>query len=128
MFSIATFLGAAIVPYQGALYGSFGLFGPGVLLQLGILPFWERFRRVKIVQTVLNGVNAAAVGLIIAGVWSLVQSALAGPTAFALTFSATVLSAVFETSPVGVIMSHGILGALLVYLKIGGPYHVIKNV
>lgn len=128
MFSLATFLGAAIIPIKGAFYGSIGLFGPGVLLQLGLLPFWERFRRVKLVQTVLNGVNAAAVGLIIAGVWSLTQSALAGPTAFALTVSATVLSVIFETTPVGVIVSHGILGALLVYFQIGGPYHVMKDV
>lgn len=127
MFNLAPFLGASVAQWKGALYGSIGLFGPGVLLQLGLLPYWEQVRRVSAVQSVLGGTNAAAVGLIIAGVWMLMKSVLVGPLAFVLTCSAGVLSAVYKVSPVRVIISHGIIGAVLIYLKIGGPYHFVEN-
>lgn len=123
MFNIASFLGAAVVPLQGALLGSVGIFGPGILLQLGVLPYWERVRRVKAVQTILQGTNSAAVGLIFSGVWMLMTKALVGPAAFALTCSAGTLSIAFGMSPVNIIVSHGVLGVMLVSLGIGGPYH-----
>lgn len=124
MYNLAPFLGASIIPLKGAFYGSFGLFGPGVLLQLGILPFWERIRRIKAIQILLEGVCAAAVGLIISGVWSLMKKTLVGPTAFALTVSATAISEVFNMSPLSVIVSHGLLGIIFVSLNIGGPFHI----
>lgn len=127
MLNLAPFLGAAIIPLKGAFYGSFGIFGPGILLQLGVLPFWERLRRVKWVQTVLQGTNSAAVGLIITGVWMLMQKALVGPASFALTCSAASLSVVFNVSPAVVIMSHGVAGVIMVLLGIGGPYHIVES-
>lgn len=51
-----------------------GLFGPGVMLLFGILPFWGRFRKNTVYKRALPGLNASAVGLLIA---SLVQMAAA---------------------------------------------------
>lgn len=123
MFNMAPFLGAAVVSLKGGFYGSIGLFGPGILLQIGTLPFWERVRKIEAAQIVLQGTNSAAVGLIIAGVWMLLQKALVGATAFALTCTAGAASVVFGVSPALNIVTHGILGILLVSLGIGGPYH-----
>ncbi len=39
---------------------------PSFLLILGILPFWEKLRRMKDVRNALIGVNAAVVGLLLA--------------------------------------------------------------
>lgn len=127
MFNLAPFLGASVDQWRGALYGSIGLFGPGILLQLGLLPYWERVRRIKVVKSVLAGTNAAAVGLIITGVWMLMKSVLIGSMAFVLTCSAGVLSVAYNVSPVRVIISHGIIGAILVYFNIGGPYHFVES-
>ena len=48
-----------------------GLFGPGVLLVFGVLPFWGRVRRHPTYRRALPGLNAAAVGLVGAAVLSL---------------------------------------------------------
>lgn len=124
MFNIAPFLGAAIYQLRGGIYGALGLFAPGVLLQLGLLPYWERVRRIKTVKTLLNGTNSAAVGLILTGVWMLMKKTMPGPLAYALVVSAGATSVVFKVSPAGVIFSHGVLGAVLAQIGVGGPYHV----
>lgn len=123
MFNLAPFLGAAVLSWPGAFYGSLGLFGPGILLQVGLLPFWERLRKVARAQTVLQGTVSAAVGLIVAGVWMLLRKALVGGTAFGLTCLAGALATVYKVPPAFNILINGALGVLLVVLGIGKPYH-----
>ena len=127
MFNIAPFLGAATAHIPGAFYGTLGTFGPGCLLQVGLLPYWERLRRIKDVKTILNGTNASAVGLIVAGVWMLLIKAFSGPAAFGLTVTAVMLKIKFNASPALIIISHGLIGFLLASLNIGGPFHVEEN-
>lgn len=122
MFNLAPFLGAAIIPLRGAIFGSIGLFGPGLLLQLGVLPFWERIRRVQSAQTLLKGTNSAASGLILAGVWMLLKKTMVGPSAFALTCTAASAALVYRVPPAANIAIHGAVGAVLVWLDIGGPF------
>lgn len=123
MFNLAPFLGAAVLSWPGAFYGSLGLFGPGILLQIGLLPFWEQLRKVDTAQTVLQGTNSAAAGLIAAGVWMLLRKALVGPTAFALTCTAGAFATVYKVSPAYNILAHGLAGLVLVALGVGGPFH-----
>ena len=126
MFNLAVFLGAAILSWRGAVCGSLGLFGPGMLLQIGLLPFWERVRKMRATQTVLQGTNAAAAGLILAGVWMLLRKALVGPAAFALVCTAGAAATVFEVPPAANIVMHGVAGFALVSLGVGGPFHVAE--
>lgn len=83
LFNFAAFLGAAAgiramgTSSVGSGIGAagvcwLGLFGPGVLLIFGILPFWGQFRANAVYRRALPGLNAAAVGLLMA---SLVQMA-----------------------------------------------------
>lgn len=125
MFNLAPFLGAAVLSWPGAFCGSFGLFGPGILLQVALLPFWERLRKVRTARTVLQGTNAAAAGLIVAGVWMLLRKTFVGPAAFALTCTAGAMAVTFQAGPAVNIVLHGIVGALIVYLGIGGPYRLV---
>jgi len=83
LFNFAAFLGAAAgrrayksaaEAVAGAALCWLGLFGPGVLLIFGILPFWGRFRSNAAYRRALPGLNAAAVGLLAA---ALVQMAAA---------------------------------------------------
>jgi len=81
LFNFAAFLGAAAGRRaMGTVAGGIGaagvcwvgLFGPGVILIFGILPFWGAFRSNAVYRRALPGLNAAAVGLLCA---SLVQMA-----------------------------------------------------
>jgi chromate transporter len=122
MFNLAWFLGAALLGLRGAFLAAFGLFAPGMILLLGVLPFWERIRRWKAFRVFLTGVNAAATGLIVAGVWMLLCRTLLGPLAFALAVIAAAGSLSFGVPTPLVILGCGAMGALAVALDIGGPY------
>ncbi len=122
MFNLAAFLGAAIAGFPGAFRGAVGLFGPGIIIVLGLLPFWEQVRKRKIVRDIVQGVNSAASGLIVAGVWMLLKRVMVGPASFSLAVSAGVAMTVFKiSSPIAIVL-HGVIGALFVVLGIGGPY------
>ncbi|MFI4955274.1 MAG: chromate transporter, partial [Gammaproteobacteria bacterium] len=78
LFSVAAFLGTSI---GGADYGWLvglmcvvAIYLPSILILIGILPVWDTWRHYLGFQTVLAGVSAAVVGLLIAAfyhpVWS----------------------------------------------------------
>jgi chromate transporter len=53
---------------------------PSALLVFGVLPQWERLRRIPIAQALLAGANAAVVGLLAAALYSPIgTSALTHP-------------------------------------------------
>lgn len=123
MFNISWFIGAAMLSWQGALLASAGLFAPGILLVIGILPFWERARHWSLLRTFFTGVNAAAAGLIVAAVWMLLHRALVGPLAFSLAVVAGAMIVHYGMPTPLAILGCGGLGAILVRFNIGGPYH-----
>ena len=49
----------------------FGLFGPGVMLIYGVLPFWGAFRKQPVYRRALPGLNSSAVGLVVAAVFQM---------------------------------------------------------
>jgi chromate transporter len=55
----------------GAVVAWLGLFGPGILLIFGVLPFWHRFRQWVWYKRALPGFNSAAVGLVVASVFQM---------------------------------------------------------
>lgn len=55
-------------PYETAW---FGLFGPGVMLIYGVLPFWGAFRKQPVYRRALPGLNSSAVGLVVAAVFQM---------------------------------------------------------
>lgn len=67
MFNFAAFLGAVTNGLPGSFTAAVGLFGPGFILIFAMLPFWSRFRHLAWFKAVLKGLNASAVGLIVAG-------------------------------------------------------------
>ncbi|WP_206997122.1 chromate efflux transporter [Trinickia mobilis] len=74
LFTFAAFLGwrmlAAPHHWTGALLATAGIFLPGLLLVLGTLPFWRRLRASQALTAILNGTNAAVVGLLGAALYS----------------------------------------------------------
>ncbi|GAB3370995.1 chromate efflux transporter [Spongiibacter taiwanensis] len=76
MFSLASFLGAQMwqsAPVLGALVACAGLFLPGFLLLLTIQPSWTQLSARPRAKAFIGGVNAGAVGLLMAAWINLVQ-------------------------------------------------------
>lgn len=70
MFSLAAYIGALLpgaYPFWlGALVAILGVFLPGFLLLIGVLPYWLRLSAEPRAQRAVAGVNAAVVGLLAA--------------------------------------------------------------
>ena len=93
-----------------------GLFGPGVLLIFGVMPFWVRFRRYPLYKKLLPGLNAAGVGLIVStvfqmtfSVWSISPFAHTSVCLAIASFAAVDSYKWFEP---GVVMAGGVLGVI----------------
>jgi len=74
LFSFAGFLGTAIKPnsigWLIGLFCTFAIYLPSFLILIGVLPLWEKYRHHSIFQTILAGISAAVVGLLIAAFYN----------------------------------------------------------
>jgi chromate transporter len=121
LFTFAAYLGAVMEPVpNGLLGGVLGLvtiFLPGLLLHLGTLPFWERFRRHPGTQAVMRGINAAVVGLLGAALYSPIwTSSVQGPQDFAVALLGFILLTAWKAPPVVVVAVSALGGAVLARL------------
>jgi chromate transporter len=70
LFTISAFIGAvsnhSITGFWGAIIALLSVFLPSYLLVLGILPFWEGLRKLDAMASIMGGVNASVVGLLLA--------------------------------------------------------------
>lgn len=113
LFNFASYLGAVYKDVPGALVAYLGLFGPGVILIFGMVPFWAVLRHNQNFKAILKGVNAAAIGLVGAACIILWESAIKD-AADAMIFSvALTLAVVFNVQAPLCIFIGGVIGAIL---------------
>lgn len=73
-FNFAVALGVLALPWApalGAVAGYVGIFAPGILLKLALLPLYSSWRERALVRSVIRGLNATASGLVFTAVWQL---------------------------------------------------------
>lgn len=113
LFNFSAYLGAVYKGVGGALVAFLGLFGPGVILIFGMVPFWARLRHNSTFKAILKGVNATAIGLVGAACVILWESAISN-AAGAMVFSiALTLAVAFNISAPICILVGGICGAIM---------------
>ena len=88
LFSIAACLGSMVTskspPWLNAAVALLGIFLPGILLVLGVLPLWRRLRQVAALKAAVQGINAAVVGILLAAFYQPVWTcAIRGSSDFA---------------------------------------------
>lgn len=120
LFSFAAYLGAIAAPVRGlvgAAIGLVGIFLPGFLILLGVLPFWHGLQRYPAAQAMMRGVNAAVVGLLGAALYSPVwTSTIRGTADVAVALTGFALLTIWRVPPLVVVAfsaAAGIAGALL---------------
>lgn len=68
LFTFAAYIGAHVEPMNSRLFGAsialLMIFLPGLLLLLTAIPYWNQFRRWKNAQALMQGANAAVVGIL----------------------------------------------------------------
>lgn len=100
LFTFAAYLGAVFSGWQGAVICLIGIFTPSFLLVIGVLPFWEELRQKRWAQSVLIGVNAAVVGLLLAALYTPVwTSAINSSADFAIGIAAFLALQIWKVPP-----------------------------
>jgi len=118
LFTFAAYLGAVMEPLPhgvvGATISLAAIFIPGILILMGVLPFWETFRRRAGAQAMMRGVNAAVVGLLGAALYNPVwTSSVKGPGDFGIALVGFVLLTVWKTPPLVVVAISALGGMAL---------------
>ncbi len=109
LFTFAAYLGAVLGPEPNGVAGSVialvAIFLPGFLILIGVLPFWDRFRSMTRAQSLMQGANAAVVGILGAALYSPVfTSAVGDMRDFTLALACFVLLMVWKVPPWGVVI------------------------
>ena len=97
LFTFAAYLGAAMAGWTGAALCLVAIFLPGLLLVLGVLPFWVSLGGGTLVPAGLHGVNAAVVGVLLGALYDPVWvTGIGGPADFALALTAFALLVIWK--------------------------------
>ncbi len=115
LFTFAAYLGTVVTPephgLAGAVLGLIGIFLPGILVLVGVLPFWDVFRQRAAAQAVMRGVNAAVVGVLGAALYNPVwTSSVLGPRDFGIALTGFVLLTAWRVPPLVVVIFSALAG------------------
>lgn len=96
LFTVAAYLGASIAPgVEGVLLATIAviaIFLPGLLLMVGVLPFWATLQQRPLVPAAVRGASAAVVGVLAAALIDpVITSAVVDTATAALAVLCTVL-------------------------------------
>jgi chromate transporter len=72
MFNLCGYVGSTITnDIWGSIVAFVGLYLPCFFFVLFVLPFWENYRKMKKIQSMINGISSVSVGLIFSAVFLL---------------------------------------------------------
>ena len=112
LFTFAAYLGAIMTGWVGAALCLVAIFLPGLLLVLGVLPFWASLGRGALMRASLRGVNAAVVGVLLGALYDPVWTkGIGGPADFALALVAFALLVIWKAPPWVVVLVSAAGGA-----------------
>ncbi|SDO42771.1 chromate transporter [Cryobacterium flavum] len=120
LFTFAAYLGtvSAVGPggTAGATLALIGVFLPGLLVFIGVLPFWNAFRLRAWAQALMRGANAAVVGILAAALYDPVfTNSITGPAPFVLALLCFVLLIAWRI-PAWAVVGVGAVGGIVLTL------------
>lgn len=116
VFTAATFIGYLLGGTPGALLATLGIFLPSFFFVAISNPLIPRIRSSTWLNSLLDGVNVASLGLMAAVTWQLGQSALVDPVTIVLGLVALVLLLRFRVNSTWLIAGGAIVGMLRMWL------------
>ncbi|MFI5251977.1 MAG: chromate efflux transporter [Bacteroidota bacterium] len=118
LLSTVTFIGYIMLGFPGALAATTAVFLPSFIFVRIVSPFIPRLRNSLLASGFLDGVNAAALGLIIAVGISLAASGLHSFSTWAIFCVAFIVSVLWKPNAAWIVLGSGILGWLFSFSPI----------
>lgn len=110
VFTTATFIGYVVAGWPGAVVATVGIFLPSFLFVAALSPLIPRMRRSAGLAALLDGVNAAALGLMAAVTWQLGRAALVDWLTVLLALLAAGLLLHFKINSAWLVLAGGLVG------------------
>jgi len=116
LFTFAAYLGTVAKGdpsgWIGGLLALAAIFLPAFLLTFGVLPFWNVLRVKPSIRSMMNGINAMVVGILLAALYDpIFTSAVRTPADFALAICAFGLLAFWKLPPLWIVAFAALGGA-----------------
>ena len=90
------------------------IFLPGLLLLVGVLPFWDSFRTRPLAQAAMRGTNAAVVGILAAALYDpILVSAVHGWLDLALALAGFAALVAWKLPPWIVVIALALVGGMM---------------
>jgi len=112
LFTTATFIGYTLGGLPGGLLATLGMFLPSFVFVALSNPLIPRMRRSAWVGALLDGVNAAALGLMAAVTWQLGRASLVDPLTLGIAVLALALSIRFKLNSTWLVLGGALVGVL----------------
>lgn len=114
LFAFSSYLGMLIGGLKGAFVALIAIFLPAFLLIVGVIPYWNRLRRIESIKRALIGVNAAVVGILLAALYNpLWTNAIIDAKSFALAAVLFVGMNYWKIPPIGIVVL-GAVGGMII--------------
>jgi chromate transporter len=112
LFTTATFIGYLVGGVPGALVATLGIFLPAFVLVAVTNPWVPRLRQSAVASHLLDGVNAAALGLMAAVTLQLARASLIDPLTILLALVAAFVLLRYKPNATWLVVGGGIVGLL----------------
>ncbi len=112
VFTTATFIGFYLGGIRGALLATLGIFLPSFIFVAISNPLIPRIRKSPWAGALLDGVNAASLGLMAAVSWQLGRASLTDPLTIAIALACLVLLVRFKVNSTWLVAGGALIGLL----------------
>ena len=116
VFTTATFIGYIVAGTSGAALSTLAIFLPSFVFVAIVYPIVPRLRGSAWMSAFLDGVNVAAIGLMLAVTWQLGRSAVVDWPSAGLALVATILLLRWRINSVWLIAGAGVIGTMVHWL------------
>jgi chromate transporter len=114
LFTVASFLGEIAGGNVGAAIATVAIFLPGLLIVAGTLPYWQQLQKRRPIAAMVNGLNAAVVGMLGAAFVNLLTlSTVQSLWDFPVTLGALLLLTAGKARPILVVAFCAAAGAVV---------------
>ena len=118
VLSTATFIGYDILGFPGAAAATVGIFLPSFVFVLIVSPFVPKLRTVPSLRTCLDGVNASALGLMLAVCVTLAVSTLGSPVLWLIFLGSGASILVWNVHPAWLVAGSALVSWLAAIVRV----------